>query len=116
MDEQEYKSALEAQRAITESAAKKIIWRKALTIHDAKARFPGFHQRTIHYKAGQQVESGALPLPIDLVMHESVPMLLSDKTKLYSDIFLPARFSKLETQHKTPVPAIVAWQVELVEI
>jgi predicted acyl esterase len=63
----------------------------------------------INYREGQQVENGALPLPIDIVMHESVPMNLGDGTRLYADIFLPSRFQDLEAFAEKPIPALVAW-------
>ncbi|KAJ5809234.1 alpha/beta-hydrolase [Penicillium pulvis] len=87
-----------------------IQFRSALSPEDPKARFPGFRQGLTTYKAGQQVEKGAKPLPVDILMHESMPMLLSDGTKLYYDIFFPAGYENLEVvdKHKK-IPALVAW-------
>jgi len=44
-------------------------------------------------------------------MHESVSMTLSDGTKLYSDIFLPASYEDLSREYsdEEKVPGIVAW-------
>jgi len=44
-------------------------------------------------------------------MHESVQMTLSDGTKLYSDIFLPASFEDLKGEYsdREKVPGLVAW-------
>lgn len=85
-------------------------FRSALSPESPKARFPGFRQGLTKFKAGQQVQKGARPLPVDLLMHESMPMILSDGTKLYSDIFFPAGYESLGAvdEHKR-IPALVAW-------
>lgn len=108
---QDFKSLLEQQRSISRDAEKHIQWTTPLPVGDPKARFPGFHQRIIQYHAGQQVDPGAMRLPSDLVMHESVTTILKDGTKLYSDIFLPPRFQSLSSNYTNPVPAIIAWYV-----
>lgn len=100
---------LAERTALKENARSVAPWRSALPLNHKKARFPGFHQRTVNYTAGQQVESGCLPLPIDVTMHESVPMLLRDKTKLYCDIFVPAHYQDLSKPPQKRLPAIVAW-------
>ncbi|KAJ5930380.1 hypothetical protein N7466_005873 [Penicillium verhagenii] len=87
-----------------EQAEKFAQFRPAMSPDEPKARFPGFRQRVVEYKAGQQVMEGAKPLPIDINMHESIPMVLSDGVKLYCDVFLPATSDPLEK-----VPALVAW-------
>lgn len=86
-------------------------FRSALSPTDSKARFPGFRQGVKLYNAGQQVVKGAKRLPVDLVMHESVPMVLSDGTKLYCDIFLPTGFEELGNivEDRRRIPALVAW-------
>lgn len=72
--------ALENQEKILQRALTKIIWKVSpRSINDAKARFPGFRQRAVYFKTRQVIEKGALPLPIDIVMHESVSMLLSER-------------------------------------
>jgi len=111
MDDQEFQAAVEKQQALKVKAAESIIFRKPLPLNNPKARFPGFYQRVVNYKAGQQLERDSLPLPTDLVMHESVPMVLRDGNKLYSDIFLPAEFQNLSFLPKTAdrVPALIAW-------
>ncbi|PYH40383.1 alpha/beta-hydrolase [Aspergillus saccharolyticus JOP 1030-1] len=87
-----------------------IQFRSALSPEDPKARFPGFRQGLTTFKAGQQVEKGAKPLPVDILMHESMPMVLSDGTKLYYDIFFPAGYENLEVVDKyKKIPALVAW-------
>jgi len=52
-----------------------------------------------------------MPLPCDIVMHESVPMTVTDSTTLYSDVFLPASFEGLGEEYSSDqkVPAIIAW-------
>lgn len=92
-------------------AERYVQFRSALSPDDPKARFPGFCQRTTIFKTKQRVQKGARPLPVDIVMHESMPMVLSDGTKLYYDIFLPAGFQDLETAREDDrkVPALVAW-------
>lgn len=93
-----------------EKAKGYIKFRHALSPQDPKARFPGFRQGLTTFKAGQQVQKGAKPLPIDLVMHESVPMLLSDGTKLYYDVFFPAGYESLDVvEDSRKIPALVAW-------
>ncbi|KAJ5588514.1 hypothetical protein N7537_011192 [Penicillium hordei] len=85
---------------------------KALSPDNPKARFTGFHQRITVFKNGQQVKPGARHLPVDIAMHESVPMILSDGVKLYCDIFLPAslpRDLKQQLDETDRVPALVAW-------
>ncbi|OJJ03447.1 hypothetical protein ASPVEDRAFT_63144 [Aspergillus versicolor CBS 583.65] len=93
-----------------EKAKGYIQFRHALSPQNPKARFPGFRQGLTTFKAGQQVQKGAKPLPIDIVMHESVPMVLSDGTKLYCDIFFPAGYESLDVvEQSCKIPALVAW-------
>ncbi|OGM49917.1 hypothetical protein ABOM_001506 [Aspergillus bombycis] len=86
-------------------------FRPAIPLDDPKARFPGFRQRVVSYKAGQQVKDGAKPLPVDIVMHESVAMTLSDGIKLFCDVFLPATSNKTDfaDSQSEKIPALVAW-------
>lgn len=111
MDQAAFESSLAHSQQISAVAQGSTTWRRPRSINDPKARFPGFHQRRTHYKAGQVVKKGYMPLPCDMVMHESVPMTLSDGTTLYSDIFLPAGFENLGEVYSAEqrVPAIVAW-------
>jgi len=111
MDQAAFVSSLTHSQHLSAVAQGSTPWRQPRSIHDPKARFPSFHQRRTHYKAGQSVKKGYMPLPCDMVMHESVPMTLSDGTTLYSDIFLPASFADLAEvcSAEQRVPAIVAW-------
>ena len=111
MDEVTFRSSLTHSEHLSSQAQESVQWRQPRSIKDPKARFPGFHQRTIHYKAGQVVKKGYMPLPCDLIMHESVLMTLSDGTKLYSDIFLPTSFEDLSREYsdEEKVPSLVAW-------
>ncbi|RYC79713.1 hypothetical protein BFJ63_vAg17400 [Fusarium oxysporum f. sp. narcissi] len=109
MQEEDFQASLQWQRRIRENASQLIRWRDPLRLDNPKARFPGFRQRIVHYRKGQCVSHGTLPLPEDLVLHESSPMTLRDGTKLYSDIFLPPRFESLSATQDEPVPAIIAW-------
>lgn len=110
METSAFEKAVQLQREIKKEALKATTYRDALALSNKKARFPGFHQRTVYYETGQQVEKGTLPLPIDIVLHESAPATLSDGTKLYSDIFLPGRFRDGEPKRlEQRVPAIIAW-------
>ncbi|KAL1617619.1 hypothetical protein SLS56_010884 [Neofusicoccum ribis] len=110
MEDTEFAAAVEAQMQWREEARKLITFRAALHPTHQTARFPGFSQRINHYTAGTQIQKGALPLPVDLVMHESVPTTLSDGTTIYSDIFFPGGFDSLENSECAErVPAIVAW-------
>lgn len=85
-------------------------FRSALSPASRKARFPGFRQGLTKFKAGQQVQNGAMPLPVDLTMHESVPMVLHDGTKLYCDIFFPAGYENFDSSDELKkIPALVAW-------
>ncbi|GAB1211222.1 hypothetical protein ATERTT37_000335 [Aspergillus terreus] len=63
-------------------AEKYVQFRSALSPENPKARFPGFRQGLKAFKAGQPVQKGAKPLQVDLLMHESMSMVLSDGTKL----------------------------------
>lgn len=100
----------EACRDNRNKAKNYIQFRSALHPEDPKARFSGFSQGLKTFKAGQQVQNGAKPLPADLLMHESIPMVLSDGTKLYCDIFFPAGYESLEAIDDTRrIPALVAW-------
>lgn len=67
------------------------------------------------FKEGQQVQKGTKPLPVDLVMHESRSIVLSDGIKLYYDFFLPAGFEDLEAsvEDSMKIPALVAWYVRM---
>ncbi|KAJ5745723.1 hypothetical protein N7520_010905 [Penicillium odoratum] len=95
-----------------------IQFRPALSPEDPKARFPGFRQRVNAFKAGQQIQKGAKALPVDLVMHESQSMVLSDGTTPFYDIFLPSGFEDLEAlvNENEKIPALVAcrsgWEVQ----
>ncbi|KAH9225647.1 hypothetical protein K456DRAFT_1775961 [Colletotrichum gloeosporioides 23] len=97
MNQDQFEKELARQLEIKDQALRLTRYNNGISIDSKKARFPGFRQQKRTFKAGQQVEPGALPLSEDLVMHESVPMQLDDGTTLYSDIFLPA------------IPALVAW-------
>ncbi|KAI0127396.1 Alpha/Beta hydrolase protein [Xylariales sp. AK1849] len=108
-EQQNFQAVLDHQRDIRIKAERHLQWRSPLRLEDPKARFPGFHQRIVQYREGQQVKPGAMKLPASLVMHESTMTALEDGTKLYSDIFLPPRFQSLSENHKDPVPAIIAW-------
>lgn len=93
-------------------ATKYAQFRPILPPEDPKARFPGFRQGLTVLKAGRQVHKGAKPLPIDIVMHESMSMVLSDETKLYYDIFFPSGYESLEAEavdEGKKIPALVAW-------
>ena len=111
MNDNDFQASIRHSETISTIAQESITWMNPLPITHRKARFPGFHQRKVNYKAGQVVKAGYMPLPTDLVMHESVPMELSDGVTLYSDIFLPARFEDLTEMRNTEqkVPAIIAW-------
>ncbi|KAK2775050.1 hydrolase CocE/NonD family protein [Colletotrichum kahawae] len=109
MDQVQFEKELARQLEIKDQALRLTRYKNGISIHSKKARFPGFRQQKRNFKAGQQVEPGALPLSEDLVMHESVPMQLDDGTTLHSDIFLPASFQDLESTCADPVPALVAW-------
>lgn len=111
-------SVLESER-VSAIAKEGITWKQPRSLDDRRARFPGFHQRRVHYRAGQVVNKGGhAALVCDLVMHESVAARLpSDGTTLYCDIFLPGgdgaggRFDDLDAEcpESERVPAIVAW-------
>jgi predicted acyl esterase len=85
-------------------------FRPALSPEIPKARFPGFRQGLKVFKAGERVQKRAKPLPVDLLMHESMSMVLSDGTKLYYDIFFPAGYEELRAvdEHRK-IAALVAW-------
>ncbi|KAI8227498.1 hypothetical protein K4K57_008418 [Colletotrichum sp. SAR 10_99] len=108
MNQEQFEKELARQLEIEDQALRLARYKNGISIDSKKARFPGFRQQKRTFKAGQQVEPGALPLSEDLVMHESVPMQLDDGTTLYSDIFLPASFQDLESKYADPVPALVA--------
>ncbi|EQB48933.1 hypothetical protein CGLO_11775 [Colletotrichum gloeosporioides Cg-14] len=109
MNQDQFEKELARQLEIKDQALRLTRYKNGLSIDSKKARFPGFRQQKRNFKAGQQVEPGALPLSEDLVMHESVPTQLDDGTTLYSDIFLPASFQDLQSRYANPVPALVAW-------
>ncbi|KAJ3954374.1 hypothetical protein N0V92_009122 [Colletotrichum tropicale] len=109
MNQEQFEKELARQLEIKDQALRLTRYKNGISIDSKKARFPGFRQQKRNFKAGQQVEPGALPLSEDLVMHESVPMQLDDGTTLYSDIFLPASFQDLDSRYADPVPALVAW-------
>jgi hypothetical protein len=44
-----------------------MLFTDAVPLHDPKARFSGFQQGKTAFKAGEQVELGALPFPVDIV-------------------------------------------------
>lgn len=91
-------------------AEKYVQFRSALSPENPKARFPGFRQGLKAFKAGQPVQKGAKPLQVDLLIHESMSMVLSDGTKLYYDIFFPADYEDLRTvDERRKIPALVAW-------
>lgn len=113
-EEQLHASFVEECMKTKKNAEQFLEFRNALSPDNPKARFPGFHQRVTVFKTGQQVKPGARPLPIDIVMHESVPMILSDGIKIYCDIFLPAslpRDLRQQVDERDRVPALVAWYV-----
>ncbi|KAJ0362276.1 hypothetical protein COL154_006378 [Colletotrichum chrysophilum] len=109
MNQEQFEKELARQLEIKDQALRLTRYKNGISIDSKKARFPGFRQQKRNFKAGQQVEPGALHLSEDLVMHESVPMQLDDGTTLYSDIFLPASFQDLDSRYADPVPALVAW-------
>lgn len=113
MNETDFQQSIARQKATKSEAQKLTAFCSARSLTDPKARFPGFRQRKVDYHAGQQLSSGALVLPSDFVMHESVPMVLSDGVKLYCDIFLPPRFQDISTttKHEEQIPALIAWYV-----
>jgi hypothetical protein len=110
-EDNDHASFREQCRDTCNNAQEYIKFRPALSLEHPKARFPGFRQGVTVLQAGQQVHKGAKPLPTDLIMHESLPMILSDGTKLYFDLFLPPGFENLEESFdvSTRVPALVAW-------
>lgn len=101
---------LDSCQDIRRKAENYVQFRPALSPESPKARFPGFRQGTTTFEAGRQVQKGARPLPVDLVMHESMSMVLSDGTKLYYDIFFPAGYEKPDlVDESKKIPALVAW-------
>ncbi|KAF5507921.1 putative serine esterase [Colletotrichum aenigma] len=109
MNQDQFEKELAHQLEIKDQALRLTRCKNGISIDSEKASFPGFRQQKRDFKAGQQVEPGALLLSSDLVMHESVPMQVDDGTTLYSDIFLPASFQDLDSRYADPVPARVAW-------
>lgn len=111
MNQSSFEASLRHSQQLSSRAQESTTWRQPKSINDRTARFPGFHQRKIHYKAGQIIKKGYMPLSCGIVMHESVPMTLSDSTTLYSDVFLPASFEDLGEEYSSDqkVPAIIAW-------
>lgn len=109
MEDEEFSTSLEVQRKVKVEALGKTLYRPVRLISDKSARFSGFRQRLYNYEAGERLSSGALPLSIDIAIHESVPMVLDNGTTMYSDIFLPSRFQDLSSVGKPRVPALVAW-------
>lgn len=113
-EEQSNASFVEECTKTRKEAEQYLEFRTAISPDNPRARFPGFRQRVSVFKEGQQVKPGAKPLPVDIVMHESVPMVLSDGTKIYSDIFLPANLPRdlgHQVDKNDEVPALVAWYV-----
>ncbi|KAJ5302554.1 hypothetical protein N7476_009353 [Penicillium atrosanguineum] len=111
-EEQIHASFVEECMTTRKKAEQYLEFRNALSPDNPKSRFPGFYQRVTVFKKGQQVKPGARPLPIDIVMHESVPMILSDGIKIYCDIFLPVslpRDLRQQVDERDRVPALVAW-------
>ncbi|KAJ5678213.1 uncharacterized protein N7477_003846 [Penicillium maclennaniae] len=111
-EEQSYAFFVEECMKTRKEAERFLEFRDAVSPDNPKARFPGFYQRVTLFKKEQQVKPGARPLPIDIVMHESVPMILSDGVKIYCDIFLPAKLPrdlKKQFEERDRVPALVAW-------
>lgn len=111
-EEQSHASFVEECTKTREKADHYLEFRTAISPENPRARFPGFHQRVTVFKKGQQVKPGARPLPVDLVMHESVPMVLSDGIKIYCDIFLPSNLPRdlgHQIDKSDKVPALVAW-------
>ncbi|KAL4772007.1 Alpha/Beta hydrolase protein [Aspergillus nidulans var. acristatus] len=105
MDDNNYHAAVEAQRKIKAEALKVTVYvppGRTLVSEEPE-------QCMIVHKAGTQAIAGALPLPIDIVLHENVPMKLSDGITLYCDIVLPLGFTNLNEHHSHPVPALIAW-------
>jgi hypothetical protein len=113
-EEQIHATFVEECMKTRKEAEQYLEFRNALSPDNPKARFPGFYQRVTVFRKGQQVKPGARPLPIDIVMHESVPMILSDGIKIYCDIFLRANLPqdlRQQVDEKDRVPALVAWYV-----
>jgi predicted acyl esterase len=106
-----YQAAYEDIVQTQKKALKLTPLRTSKPITDKSARFSGFRQGVKKFHVGQQIAKGGLKLPSDLVMHESVPTTLSDGTTLYSDIFLPPRFTSLEGPFPADnkVPALLVW-------
>src|SRR4051794_8914025 len=99
MDETAFQTSLSRSQELCAIAKLSTKWKTPRSIKDPKARFHGFHQRKVFYKAGQAVNPGYMSLSVDIVMHESVPMTLSDGKKLYCDVFLPGRLDDLEKDY-----------------
>ncbi|KAL4801506.1 Alpha/Beta hydrolase protein [Aspergillus unguis] len=111
-EEQSHASFMQECTNTRKEAEQYLTFRPALSPDNPKARFPGFRQNVTLFKKGQQVKPGARPLPVDIVMHESVPMVLSDGVKIYCDIFLPATLPRdlnQQVEESDQVPALVAW-------
>jgi predicted acyl esterase len=113
-EEQSHASFVEECMKTRKKAEQYLEFRSAISPDNPKSRFPGFHQRVTVFKKGQQVKPGAKLLPVDIVMHESMPMVLSDGIKIYCDIFLPANLPRdlgQQVDKSDKVPALVAWYV-----
>jgi predicted acyl esterase len=78
-----------------------LIFRKAKSIEDTTARYPGFNPARILLGRGSVLNAGALSLPCDILFEQDVAVPMRDGTKIYTDIFRPVGESNLA--------AIVAW-------
>jgi uncharacterized protein len=79
----------------------RIIFRKAKSIDDPTARYPGFNPGITILPKGTIVKEGALPLPCDILFERDVAVPLRDGIVIYTNIFRPVG--------ATDVPAIIAW-------
>jgi len=96
MDDESFQAALQQIQKTKEAALLRTVYRTPRSVHDPKAHYAGFHQRTRIFPAGQPAVSGYAPLTCSIVLHESVPVKLHDATTIYTDICLPASFENLD--------------------
>ncbi|GAB1206303.1 hypothetical protein APSETT445_004988 [Aspergillus pseudonomiae] len=78
-----------------------VVFRRAMNVTAARARYPGFNQTTKILKNGTIRRHGARPLTTDILFHRDVPVKLRDNVTMYTDIYRPVGDETL--------PAIVAW-------
>ena len=78
-----------------------VLYRKATPIDAPESRYPGFHPHTYTLAKGTVMNTGALPLPCDIICNQDVAIPMRDGITLYADIFRPAEENDL--------PAIIAW-------